>query len=224
MPPPHAILPRHIVRAKPRAHDALTAVAASTPATPTNPVLTCTGSTSTPRSPPILVISATKDPVLRAAGELSLLLPPPTNLRPCNGGGGLGVTRHGAHRTLVRPNAEVLLKFFLAHESYPPRPMLNPSQSQGTGAAPSSRPAAATPRPARTTQAARRPAARRPPRLAGSAPPSLPLRPSAALRSGSKMASAGLKPGVPVILRELEPSSEFFKQGASVRVTGRYYV
>ncbi|CAL5083695.1 unnamed protein product [Urochloa decumbens] len=34
------------------------------------------------------------------------------------------------------------------------------------------------------------------------------------------MASAGLKPGVPVILRELEPSSEMFKQGASVRVTG----
>jgi len=36
-----------------------------------------------------------------------------------------------------------------------------------------------------------------------------------------KMA-AGLKPGVPVILRELEPSSEMFKQGASLRVTGRY--
>ncbi|XP_020395984.1 CST complex subunit TEN1 isoform X1 [Zea mays] len=35
------------------------------------------------------------------------------------------------------------------------------------------------------------------------------------------MASAGLKPGVPVILRELEPSSEMFKQGASLRVTGR---
>ncbi|CAN6205869.1 unnamed protein product [Urochloa humidicola] len=34
------------------------------------------------------------------------------------------------------------------------------------------------------------------------------------------MASAGLKPGVPVILRELEPSSEMFKQGASLRVTG----
>jgi hypothetical protein len=36
-----------------------------------------------------------------------------------------------------------------------------------------------------------------------------------------KMA-AGLKPGVPVILQELEPSSEMFKQGASLRVTGRY--
>ncbi|CAM0145371.1 unnamed protein product [Urochloa decumbens] len=34
------------------------------------------------------------------------------------------------------------------------------------------------------------------------------------------MAYAGLKPGVPVILRELEPSSEMFKQGASLRVTG----
>ncbi|XP_062189096.1 CST complex subunit TEN1-like [Phragmites australis] len=34
------------------------------------------------------------------------------------------------------------------------------------------------------------------------------------------MASSGLKPGVPVILRELEPSSEFFKQGTSLRVTG----
>ncbi|KAG2631744.1 CST complex subunit TEN1-like [Panicum virgatum] len=34
------------------------------------------------------------------------------------------------------------------------------------------------------------------------------------------MASAGLKPGVPVTLRELEPSSEMFKQGASLRVTG----
>ncbi|TVU41438.1 hypothetical protein EJB05_14955, partial [Eragrostis curvula] len=36
----------------------------------------------------------------------------------------------------------------------------------------------------------------------------------------TKMASSGLKPGVPVILRELEPSSEMFKQGASLRVTG----
>jgi hypothetical protein len=36
------------------------------------------------------------------------------------------------------------------------------------------------------------------------------------------MASASLKPGVPVILRELEPSSEMFKQGASLRVTGMY--
>jgi CST complex subunit TEN1 len=36
------------------------------------------------------------------------------------------------------------------------------------------------------------------------------------------MASSGLKPGVPVILRELEPSSEMFKQGASLRVTGKY--
>ena len=36
------------------------------------------------------------------------------------------------------------------------------------------------------------------------------------------MASAGLKPGVPVTLRELEPSSEMFKQGASFRVTGMY--
>lgn len=36
------------------------------------------------------------------------------------------------------------------------------------------------------------------------------------------MASSGLKPGVPVILRELEPSSEFFKQGTSLRVTGKY--
>ncbi|GJN24550.1 hypothetical protein PR202_gb12297 [Eleusine coracana subsp. coracana] len=35
-----------------------------------------------------------------------------------------------------------------------------------------------------------------------------------------KMASSGLNPGVPVILRELEPSSEMFKQGASLRVTG----
>ncbi|KAF8714127.1 hypothetical protein HU200_028134 [Digitaria exilis] len=34
------------------------------------------------------------------------------------------------------------------------------------------------------------------------------------------MVSAGIKPGVPVILRELEPSSEMFKQGASLRVTG----
>ncbi|TVU09776.1 hypothetical protein EJB05_43271 [Eragrostis curvula] len=34
------------------------------------------------------------------------------------------------------------------------------------------------------------------------------------------MASSGLKPGLPVILRELEPSSEMFKHGASLRVTG----
>ncbi|XP_037473028.1 CST complex subunit TEN1-like [Triticum dicoccoides] len=34
------------------------------------------------------------------------------------------------------------------------------------------------------------------------------------------MASSTLKPGVPVTLRELEPSSEMFKQGASLRVTG----
>lgn len=39
------------------------------------------------------------------------------------------------------------------------------------------------------------------------------------ISSQFKMA-AGLKPGVPVILRELEPSSEMFKQGASLRVTG----
>ncbi|KAM3300706.1 hypothetical protein ACQJBY_041626 [Aegilops geniculata] len=34
------------------------------------------------------------------------------------------------------------------------------------------------------------------------------------------MASSTLKPGVPVTLQELEPSSEMFKQGASIRVTG----
>ncbi|KAM3413275.1 hypothetical protein ACQJBY_004444 [Aegilops geniculata] len=34
------------------------------------------------------------------------------------------------------------------------------------------------------------------------------------------MASSTLKPGVPVTLQELEPSSEMFKQGASFRVTG----
>ncbi|KAF8653214.1 hypothetical protein HU200_062669 [Digitaria exilis] len=34
------------------------------------------------------------------------------------------------------------------------------------------------------------------------------------------MASAGLNPGVPVMLRELEPSSEMFKQGASLRFIG----
>ncbi|KAM0827027.1 hypothetical protein ACQ4PT_068449 [Festuca glaucescens] len=34
------------------------------------------------------------------------------------------------------------------------------------------------------------------------------------------MASSTLKPGVPVTLQELEPSSEMFKQGASLRVTG----
>jgi hypothetical protein len=36
------------------------------------------------------------------------------------------------------------------------------------------------------------------------------------------MASSTLKPGVPVTLQELEPSSEMFKQGASLRVTGMY--
>ncbi|KAF6996366.1 hypothetical protein CFC21_012711 [Triticum aestivum] len=34
------------------------------------------------------------------------------------------------------------------------------------------------------------------------------------------MASSTLKTGVPVTLQELEPSSEMFKQGASIRVTG----
>ncbi|XP_062186617.1 CST complex subunit TEN1-like isoform X2 [Phragmites australis] len=34
------------------------------------------------------------------------------------------------------------------------------------------------------------------------------------------MASSGLKPGMPIVLRDLEPSSEMFKQGASLRVTG----
>uniref|UniRef100_A0ACD5UNK3 Uncharacterized protein n=1 Tax=Avena sativa TaxID=4498 RepID=A0ACD5UNK3_AVESA len=34
------------------------------------------------------------------------------------------------------------------------------------------------------------------------------------------MASSTLKPGLPVTLQELEPSSEMFKQGASLRVTG----
>jgi CST complex subunit TEN1 len=36
------------------------------------------------------------------------------------------------------------------------------------------------------------------------------------------MASSALKPGVPVILREAELSLEMFKQGASLRVTGKY--
>uniref|UniRef100_A0A8R7PD98 Uncharacterized protein n=1 Tax=Triticum urartu TaxID=4572 RepID=A0A8R7PD98_TRIUA len=36
------------------------------------------------------------------------------------------------------------------------------------------------------------------------------------------MASSTLKPGVPITLQELEPSSEMFKQGASLRVTGMY--
>ncbi|KAF6997989.1 hypothetical protein CFC21_014149 [Triticum aestivum] len=36
------------------------------------------------------------------------------------------------------------------------------------------------------------------------------------------MASSTLKPGVPVTLQELAPSSEMFKQGASLRVTGMY--
>ncbi|KAF7001096.1 hypothetical protein CFC21_016832 [Triticum aestivum] len=34
------------------------------------------------------------------------------------------------------------------------------------------------------------------------------------------MAPSTLKPGVPITLQELEPSSEMFKQGASLRVTG----
>jgi hypothetical protein len=34
------------------------------------------------------------------------------------------------------------------------------------------------------------------------------------------MASSVLQPGVPVTLQELEPSSESFRQGASLRVTG----
>ncbi|KAM3385936.1 hypothetical protein ACQJBY_009543 [Aegilops geniculata] len=34
------------------------------------------------------------------------------------------------------------------------------------------------------------------------------------------MASSTLKPGVPITLQELEPSSEMFMQGASLRVTG----
>ncbi|SPT17850.1 unnamed protein product [Triticum aestivum] len=34
------------------------------------------------------------------------------------------------------------------------------------------------------------------------------------------MASSTLKPGVPITLQELEPSSEMLKQGASLRVTG----
>uniref|UniRef100_A0ACD5UYV0 Uncharacterized protein n=1 Tax=Avena sativa TaxID=4498 RepID=A0ACD5UYV0_AVESA len=34
------------------------------------------------------------------------------------------------------------------------------------------------------------------------------------------MATSTLKPGVPVTLQELEPSSEMFKQGVSLRVTG----
>ncbi|XP_044965982.1 CST complex subunit TEN1-like [Hordeum vulgare subsp. vulgare] len=34
------------------------------------------------------------------------------------------------------------------------------------------------------------------------------------------MASSTLKPGVPITLQELEPSSEIFKQGASLQVTG----
>ncbi|KAL5197487.1 hypothetical protein ABZP36_000999 [Zizania latifolia] len=34
------------------------------------------------------------------------------------------------------------------------------------------------------------------------------------------MASSILQPGVPVTLQELEPSSELFRQGASLRVTG----
>uniref|UniRef100_A0A453BM78 Uncharacterized protein n=1 Tax=Aegilops tauschii subsp. strangulata TaxID=200361 RepID=A0A453BM78_AEGTS len=36
------------------------------------------------------------------------------------------------------------------------------------------------------------------------------------------MASSTLKPGVPITLQELEPSSEMLKQGASLRVTGMY--
>ncbi|XP_037477139.1 CST complex subunit TEN1-like isoform X2 [Triticum dicoccoides] len=36
------------------------------------------------------------------------------------------------------------------------------------------------------------------------------------------MAPSTLKPDVPITLQELEPSSEMFKQGASLRVTGMY--
>lgn len=36
------------------------------------------------------------------------------------------------------------------------------------------------------------------------------------------MASSTLKPGVPVTLQELAPSSDMFKQGASLRVIGMY--
>ncbi|KAJ3696371.1 hypothetical protein LUZ61_000076 [Rhynchospora tenuis] len=35
------------------------------------------------------------------------------------------------------------------------------------------------------------------------------------------MASLGIKPGVPVMLRELQPSSPFFKHGQSLRLTGK---
>ncbi|KAJ3676116.1 hypothetical protein LUZ60_003528 [Juncus effusus] len=35
------------------------------------------------------------------------------------------------------------------------------------------------------------------------------------------MALCGIKPGIPVILRELEPSSAFFKHGQSLRVIGK---
>nr|CAB3449995.1 unnamed protein product [Digitaria exilis] len=52
-----------------------------------------------------------------------------------------------------------------------------------------------------------------------------PARPSLGIYAGRGgltplMASVGLNPGVPVMLRELEPSSEMFKQGASLRVIG----
>ncbi|XP_008775679.2 CST complex subunit TEN1 [Phoenix dactylifera] len=33
--------------------------------------------------------------------------------------------------------------------------------------------------------------------------------------------SVNIKPGIPVVLQELEPSSPLFKQGASLRVTGK---
>ncbi|KAJ1692082.1 hypothetical protein LUZ63_008780 [Rhynchospora breviuscula] len=35
------------------------------------------------------------------------------------------------------------------------------------------------------------------------------------------MASLGIKPGVPVMLRELQPSSPFFKHGQSLRLIGK---
>lgn len=41
---------------------------------------------------------------------------------------------------------------------------------------------------------------------------------------GSSMASSTIKPGVLVALRELEPSSQFFKHGTSLRVTGKYVI
>ncbi|WOK92224.1 CST complex subunit TEN1 [Canna indica] len=35
------------------------------------------------------------------------------------------------------------------------------------------------------------------------------------------MTTSAIKPGIPVILKELKPCSQFFKQGSSLRVTGR---